>query len=494
MHGGRCRRRWTDSSDTSYDGAETVQTGSTIIRDNLRKDPGVIDQVLAYVKDNEKEYAERLKTWLRIPSISTDRNCKAEMDRAAKWVADLLSGCGIETEIVATEGWPAVVGDTGPVEGGGPTVLVYGHYDVQPVGDVSLWNADAFEPAEVDGKLVARGSADDKGQVLTHLLAAEAWMKTVGKTPIRLKFLVEGEEEIGSPNLGPLVERHRERLACDYVVLSDTCKYDPETPAITYGTKGMIYKEILLSGPRNDLHSGSFGGTITNPGNALCQIITSLKDANNRVTIPGFYDGVQPPSDDEKSMIGSLPFDETAYRDMLGSPALDGEVGFTTLERRWVRPTLDVNGLFGGFMGEGSSTIIPAKMGAKVSMRIVPGQDPDKISAAFDEAVMAAAPDGVRVEIKVHACCAAYMCPLDLAGLAAAKSALEAGFGTAPVMIREGGSLPILPMFKQILGAETIMIGLCLPNCNAHGPNEFFHKSDFWGGIRTAVHFANDLA
>ncbi len=474
--------------------ADKADTGLPMYPATIERNPPVIDKVLQYVKDNGNDYAERLKDFLRIPSISTDAASKPEMDRAAKWVADLLSGCGIKTEILTTDGWPCVVGDTGPVDGDGPTILVYGHYDVQPVGDESLWDADAFNPVEVDGKLVARGSADDKGQVLAHLLAAEAWMKTVGKMPVRFKFLVEGEEEIGSPHLGPLVEKHRERLACDYVVLSDTCKYNPETPAITYGTKGMIYKEILLTGPRNDLHSGSFGGTVANPGNVLCQIITSLKDANNRVTIPGFYDGVQPLSAEEKSMIEALPFDEQGYQDMLGSPGLDGEAGFSTLERRWVRPTLDVNGLFSGFMGEGSSTIIPAKAGAKVSMRIVPGQDPDKIADAFDAAVKAATPAGVRLEIKEHARCAAYMCPLDLPGLAAAKSALEAGFGKQPVMIREGGSLPILPMFKDILGAETIMIGLCLPNCNAHGPNEFFHLSDFEGGIRTAAHFADLLA
>ncbi len=453
----------------------------------------MIEKVLNYVKDNEASYVERLKELLRIPSISTDKTCKDDIQRAAQWVADMMNGCGIDAEILPTAGWPCVVGDSGPVDGGGPTVLIYGHYDVQPVGDVSLWNADAFEPVEVDGKIVARGAADDKGQVMTHLFAAEAWMKTVGKLPVRFKFMIEGEEEVGSGNLRPLIEKYKDRLACDYVALSDTCKFGPEAPAITYGTKGLIYKEIILTGPRHDLHSGSFGGTIPNPGNVMCAIINSLKDADNRVTIPGYYDDVQPLSAQEKDAIASMRFDEKAYLEMLGSPALDGEAGFSTLERRWVRPTLDVNGLFGGFMAPGASTIIPAKMGAKVSMRIVPNQYPDKISAAFDEAVRAAAPAGVRVEITEHARCAAYVCPLDHPGLVAARAAVEAGFGKAPVMIREGGSLPILPMFKEMLGADTIMMGYCLPNCNAHGPNEFFHKSDLWGGIRTAVHFANGL-
>lgn len=453
----------------------------------------MIEKVLAHVKEHEASYVERLKELLRIPSISTDASHEDDMHRAARWVADMMNGCGIEAEILPTGGWPCVVADTGPADGGGPTVLIYGHYDVQPVGDASLWEADAFDPTEVDGKLVARGAADDKGQVMTHLFAAEAWMKTVGKLPVRFKYLIEGEEEVGSRSLGPLIEKHRDRLACDYVALSDTCKFGPDAPAITYGTKGMIYKEITLTGPRNDLHSGSFGGTVTNPGNALCEIITSLKDANQRVTIPGFYDDVRPPTAQEKDAMASLPFDENEYRAMLGSPALDGEAGFSTLERRWMRPTLDVNGLFGGFMSAGASTIIPAKMGAKVSMRIVPDQDPDKISSSFDEAVRAAAPRGVRVEIQEFARCAAYVCPLDLPGLQAARAAVEAGFGKKPVMIREGGSLPILPMFKETLGADTLMMGFCLPNCNAHGPNEFFHVSDLLAGIRTAVHFADAL-
>jgi acetylornithine deacetylase/succinyl-diaminopimelate desuccinylase-like protein len=453
----------------------------------------VIQKVLDYAKENEARNVERLKEFLRIPSISTDPDRTAEMKQAGQWVADLLNNCGIKAELAETGGHPCVVGDTGPVDGDGPTVLLYGHYDVQPVGDRSLWDADPFEPTDVDGKIIARGSADDKGQVLTHLLAAEAWMKTVGKMPVRFKYLIEGEEEVGSPNLASFIEKNRDRLACDYVALSDTCKLDADSPAITYGTKGMIYKELEITGPVNDLHSGSFGGTVTNPGNALCQIIASLRDEKNRVTIPGFYDDVVAVTDDERKLMQQLPFDDGKYAKMLGVDALDGEAGFTTLERRWARPTLDVNGLFGGFMEEGSSTIIPAKMGAKVSMRIVPNQDPDKISKAFDEAVRSATPPGVRLTIREHANCAAYMCPIDLPAMGAAVSALESAFGKKPFMIREGGSLPILPMFKQTLGAETIMIGLCWPNCNAHGPNEFFHRDDFQGGIRTSAHFAANL-
>lgn len=453
----------------------------------------VIDQVLKYIEENQSQYVDRLKDFLRIPSISTESAHDGDIRKAGQWVADLLNGCGIKAEMVETEGHPCVVGDSGPVDGDSPTVLLYGHYDVQPVGERGLWNADPFEPTEVDGKIIARGSADDKGQVLAHLLAAEAWMKVAGKLPVRFKFLIEGEEEVGSPNLAPFIEKYRDRLSCDYITLSDTCKLDGDTPAITYGTKGMLYKEILLSGPVNDLHSGSFGGTVANPGNALCQIIASMKDSGNRVTIPGFYDDVVGVTDQELGMMKDLPFDEGKYAEMLGMSALDGEAGYSTLERRWARPTLDVNGLFGGFMKPGSSTIIPAKMGGKVSMRLVPNQDPDRISKAFDEFVRAAVPPGIRLEIKDHANCAAYMCPIDLPAMTAAKGAVASAFGKEPVLIREGGSLPILPMFKQILDAETIMVGLCWPNCNAHGPNEFFHKSDLWGGVRFSANFMQNL-
>jgi len=454
----------------------------------------MINQVLEYVNENQGRYLHRLKDFLRIPSISTDPAHKADMRAAAEWACNQLTSCGIEAQIIETQGHPCVVGDSGPGDGAGPTILIYGHYDVQPTGDRALWEGDPFEPREVDGNIVARGAADNKGQVLAHLLAAEAWKKVAGTLPVRCKFLVEGEEEIGSQHLKPILEGHRGRLACDYVVISDTAKLDADTPAITYGTKGMAYMEIEVIGPKQDLHSGSFGGSVTNPGNALCRIIASLKDSDDRVTIPGFYDDVQEVSGRERQMINALPFSETQYLNMVGSPSLNGEAGFTTPERRGIRPTLDVNGLFGGFMGEGMATIVPKKVGAKVSMRLVPDQDPEKIARAFDEAVRSLTPDGVRVTTRLLAGCRAYVCPLDLPGLSAAKLAIKDGFGIEPVLMREGGSLPILPMFKQILGADSIMIGLCRPDANIHGPNEFFVKDDFFAGIRTSACFMRHLA
>lgn len=453
----------------------------------------MIDKVIAHIDANKDKSVERLLDFLRLASISTDPARKADTRKAGEWVLKVLTDCGLKAEMVETAGHPAILADSGPVSGGGPTVMIYGHYDVQPAGDESLWQSPPFAPAIRDGNIYARGSADDKGQVLTHLLAAEAWMKVAGKLPARIKFLIEGEEEIGSPNLDDIVKKHRDRLTCDYVALSDTPKFDATTPAVTYGTKGLVYKEVIVTGPKQDLHSGSYGGTLTNPGNALALILNSLRDRDNRVTIPGFYDAVRPLSEAEKKSLRELPFDEEAYRKAMGASSLEGEKGFSTIERRWARPTLDVNGLFGGFMGKGASTIIPAKVGAKVSMRLVPDMDFEKISKAFDQAVMAAAPPGVKVEVHTHSACAPYVAPLDSPGMKAAAEALELGFGKRPFFIREGGTLPILPLFKKVLGADSIMMGFCMPDCNAHGPNEYFGVSDLHNGARTAAHFMNIL-
>jgi acetylornithine deacetylase/succinyl-diaminopimelate desuccinylase-like protein len=315
----------------------------------------------------------------------------------------------------------------------------------------------------------------------------------VGSLPVRVKFLIEGEEEVGSPHLVPFITKYKNELACDCVAISDTAKFDDKTPAITYGTRGLVYKQIDFSGPKMNLHSGSFGGTLTNPCNALATVLSGMKDADNRVTIPGFYDEVLELTPEEQAEVGRLPFDEDAYRKSMGCPVLDGEAGYSTLLRRWVRPTLDVNGLHGGFVGEGASTIVPAKCFAKVSMRLVPNQDPTAISAAFDEAVTAMAPPGVRVEISSSACASPYVSPIDSPAMKAAVTATEAGFQVRPVFTREGGTLPILAEFKKVLGADSIMMGFCLPDSNAHGPNEFMVIDDFYAGIRTAAHFLAEM-
>jgi acetylornithine deacetylase/succinyl-diaminopimelate desuccinylase-like protein len=454
----------------------------------------VIDKVIARIDAGKDDFVKRLNDFLRIESISTDPEHKGDMRLGAEWVQRVLTECRIKCEVLDTPGHPCVLADSGPGSSGGPTVLIYGHYDVQPTGDLSLWHSPPFEPTVRDGLLYARGSADDKGQVLAHVLAAECWMKVAGRLPIRVKFLIEGEEEVGSSSLEKIIRDNRDGLACDYVALSDTPKFDETTPAITYGTKGLVYKEIIVTGPKQNLHSGSYGGTLTNPGNALATIIAALRDADNRVTIPHFYDDVRELTGEERARLKELPFDESAYLAAMGAPALTGEKGYGTLERRWARPTVDVNGMFGGFTGEGASTIIPAKVSAKVSMRIVPDQNPDKVSKAFDEAVRALCPPGVMVEIRSHGACAAYVTPMDSPGMRVAADAMEAGFGKRPYFIREGGTLPILPLFKEVLGADSLMMGFCVPDCNAHGPNEFMALSDFHAGIKTAAHFMHLLA
>ena len=417
-----------------------------------------IDRVLADLESRRDEAVETLLSFLRIPSISTDPAHAGDIATAAAWVRDQLRAAGLTAELVPTPGHPAIIADSGPVDGK-PTILVYGHYDVQPVGELEKWVSPPFEPAVRDGAIFARGAADDKGQVFTHIAAAAAWHRVAGALPVRLKFLIEGEEETGSANIGALVHEHRERLACDYVAVSDSGKLDAVTPAITYSTKGLVYKDIKVFGPERDLHSGTFGGSVANPATVLTQIVASLKDADDRVTIPGFYDDVRALTAEEQELIRAVAFDETAFCQQLGSPALFGEAGFGVLERRWARPCLDVNGLYGGYRGPGASTIIPSFAGAKVSMRLVADQHPARISAAFDEAIRARCPDTVRLTIETHGVAGPYRAPIDSPGLRAAMRAVEAGFGKKPALIGEGGTLPILPMFQDELGADSLLMG-----------------------------------
>ena len=452
----------------------------------------MLEQVEKYIKDHETDFVERLNTLLRIPSISTASEHAGDIRKACDWVKEQLLAAGVETVVLETPKHPAVFADTG--ESDGPTILIYGHYDVQPTGDLSLWDSEPFEPTLRDGAIFARGSADDKGQVLCHLMAVEAWVKTAKKLPCRVKMLIEGEEEIGSPNLEKLITDNLERLACDVVVLSDTAKFSSTIPAITCGTKGLIYKDIRITGPKQNLHSGVFGGTVANPGNVLANIIAAMKDADNKVTIPGFYDDVVPVTGQALADIKALPFDDGQYLKDVGSPELDGEKGYSTIERKWVRPTLDVNGMYGGYMEEGAMTIIPRMCGAKVSMRIVPDQDPEKISKMFDDFVRSQCPSTVRVEIDSHAAAAPYATPLDLPAVKAAALATEKGFGVKPVYIREGGTIPIMAMFKEHLKVESVLMGFSDPNCNLHGPNEFFHVADYLAGIRSSAHFIHELS
>ncbi|MGQ9651270.1 MAG: dipeptidase [Phycisphaerae bacterium] len=439
-------------------------------------------------EQNKDAWLAELLTFLRFPTISTLSEHVADMGRCAEWIRRRLIEAGLQAEIVATDGHPAVFGDTGPVAGA-LTFLVYGHYDVQPVGDPSLWQSPPFEPTIRDGAIYARGSADDKGQVMIHLAALRCWKDTGAPWPVRVKVLIEGEEEIGSKHLSTLIENNREKLACDYVLISDTAKLNADTPALTCSTRGLVFKEITVQGPTHDLHSGVYGGAVANPANVLATIIASLHDERRRVTIPGFYDDVTTLSDEQRRNLASYGISDADLLAATGSPAPYGEEGFSTAERCGIRPTLDVNGMVSGFTGEGSATIIPASAMAKISMRLVAHQKPDKISAAFDEAVRQVAPPAVRLTIVTRSTCEAYLCPPDSPGMQMARQALAEGFGREPVLTHEGGTLPILPLFKRVLGADSLLMGFAMPNCNLHSPNEFFHVRDFELGVRSILRF-----
>jgi len=461
-------------------------------------DTAAIKKAQDYLDANKDRFRNELFDYLRIASISAKPAHAADVRKAAEWTLNRCKAAGLTAEIVETgspsspngEGasppHPAVIAE-GPQKPGRPTVLVYGHYDVQPEGDLKLWHTGPFEPTIKDGMIICRGAADDKGQAMCAILAVEAWNKAAGGLPINIKFLLEGEEEVGSPNLAACVEKHKARLACDYILIHDTAKYSDEIPAVTTATKGLVYKEIVVTGPKKDLHSGTFGGAIANPANVLAKVIASFHDENGRVTIPGFYDKVKEMSAEEVKIMNGLPYDEAAFLKDLGSPKTHGEKGYNTLYRRWARPTLDVNGIYGGYMGPGSSTIIPSFAGAKVSMRLVPDQDAAEIERLFEKCVAERMPDTVTFKIECHASCSPYLADITSPGMKAAKEAVKSGFGKEPVLMREGGSLPILPMFKKVLGADSLMMGYALPNCNAHSPNEFFHVRDFEGGMKATA-------
>jgi len=451
-----------------------------------------VEQAVEYLHSRRQALIDSWLELVRVPSVSAQSEHAGDMVVAAHWLEQRLARAGFDCQVYETAGHPAVLARRCELPGA-TTVLIYGHYDVQPPGDQGLWDSPPFEPTVREGAVFGRGAADDKGQLLTAVAAVEAWHAVAGALPVNVKFLLEGEEEIGSLHLPALIEAHQDDLACDVVLICDTAAFKPGVPAITYGTKGLVYKEVTLIGPDRDLHSGSFGGTVANPANVLAELIASLKDASGRVTIPGFYDDVQSLSDPERKSLAALGFDEVAYLARLGSPALTGEAGYTTLERRWARPTLDVNGLSAGYQGQGASTIIPARASAKISMRLVPQQDPEAVSASFDRLVRQICGDRVRAQIAEHGLCRAYMAPLDSPWMTAARRALAAGFGREPVLIREGGTLPILPAFKEMLGADCLLLGYCRPDCNAHGPNEFFHIEDFVAGAVTGVRLLAEL-
>ncbi|GAA4440428.1 dipeptidase [Bremerella cremea] len=439
-----------------------------------------------FLEENREAFVESLKELLRIPSVSTDSRHKGDVKTAAEWVADRFRELKFETQVIPTEGHPIVFAQSPPVPGK-PVALVYGHYDVQPPEPLELWTTPPFEPTVRDGNIVARGATDDKGQMLTHVLGAMAWMKSVGELPIQVKFLIEGEEEIGSASLGPFIEQNKELLANDVVVISDCSQFGPGQPAITYGLKGIAYFELKLTGPNRDLHSGTFGGSVRNPANTLCSMLGSLVDEHGWIHIPGFYDDVKPLTGDERENFAELPFDEESFKKQLGIDAVHGEEGYTTLERRWARPTLDINGLTSGYQGEGAKTVLPGVASAKFSCRLVPDQCPDKIADALREHLTKICPPGMKMELTAHHGSPGFVVSTDSPYIQAAKDAIEQGFGNAPVLIREGGSIPIVANFAEQLKSDVLLLGWGLDDDNTHSPNEKFNLGDFQRGIEASA-------
>ncbi len=454
-----------------------------------------IDQVDAYLDAHREAFEDQLKALLRIPSISAQPDHAADTRRAAEFLRDDLVRIGLSTVELLDfpRGHPLLYAE-GPQMAGRPTVLIYGHYDVQPPEPLEPWKTPPFEPTVIGGNIIARGATDDKGQMFTHLKAAEAWLQAGGGLPVNVKFLIEGEEEVGGENLAEYVSQQGDRLTCDYAVISDTSQFAVGVPAITYGLKGMAYFELIVHGAKSDLHSGMFGGTVANPLNALASILASLKDADNRVAIASFYDSVRPLEAWERTEFAQLPFSEADFLAKVGSPSVEGEVGYTTLERRWARPTCDVHGFYGGYAGPGPKTVLPRMAGAKLSFRLVPDQQPAEITRLFREHIAKVTPPGVTVEVIEHHGAPAVLVGVDSPGMRAASRAIEAGFGKAPVLMREGGSIPVVGLFKQHLGVDTLLLGWGQDDDNLHGPNEKFSLADFHRGIKASAHLLAELA
>ncbi|PRY95785.1 dipeptidase [Marinilabilia salmonicolor] len=447
-----------------------------------------MQDIKQYIEDNKDRFLEELFELIRIPSISSDSSRKEDMRRASeKWKQILLEAGADRAEVMETKGHPVVFGEK-MVDKNAPTVLVYGHTDVMPVDPVELWNTDPFEPVIKDGKIWARGADDDKGQAFMHAKAFEYLVKT-NQLECNVKFLIEGEEEIGSENLPEFCENNKELLKADVILVSDTSMLAPDTPSITTGLRGLAYWQVDVTGPNRDLHSGIFGGAVANPINVLAKMIGGLLDENGKVTVPGFYDDVLEVSSEERELMGRAPYDEEKYKAAIGVDALQGEDGFTTPERTGIRPSFDVCGIWGGYTGEGAKTVLPSKAHAKLSSRLVPNQDHHKIADQFKAYFESIAPDSVNVEVSVLHGGQAYVCPIDIPAYRAAEKAYQETFGKRPVPVRSGGSIPIISTFEQILGIKSVLMGFGLESDAIHSPNENYPLEQFFKGIETIPYF-----
>ena len=446
-----------------------------------------------YLQNQRDRHLEELKQILRIPSVSTLPERKSDVRRAAEWVKDRLRAAGCTAaEVHETGGHPIVYGEWLGAPGK-PTILVYGHYDVQPVDPLDQWKNPPFEPVIKDGRIYARGSSDDKGQLIIHVNALEAHLQTSGTCPVNVKFLIEGEEEVGSDHLEPYIEKNRERLSCDAVVVSDTAMFARGIPSIVYGLRGLAYLQVDVVGTDRDLHSGSFGGSVINPAFALVQMLSQLKDANGRIKIPGFYDKVRKITREERKAFASLPHSDARWKKDIGAPALFGEPGFSTLERIWVRPTLEINGIWGGFTGEGAKTVIPGEAHAKISTRLVPDQSPKEIARKVQAYLRKIAPKAVKVTVRELHGGDAWLAPTDHPALQAASAAVKRAFGRTPVFMREGGSIPVIASFSRLLQVPSVLMGIGLNDDNLHAPNEKLELEHFHRGNAAAAYLMEEL-
>ena len=441
-----------------------------------------------YQNEHKDRFLEELLGLLRIPSVSADSKYKGDVAKCADAVKEhmLKAGCD-SAEICPTAGHPIVYGEK-IIDPKLPTVLVYGHYDVQPADPINLWTSGPFDPQIRDGKIYARGACDDKGQMFMHIKALEVMAKT-NTLPCNVKIMIEGEEEVGSSNLGKFLEDNKQKLKADIVLVSDTSMISMEHPSIESGLRGLAYMEVEVTGPNRDLHSGVYGGAVANPATILCQMIASLHDENNHITIPGFYDKVQELTDAERKAINSAPFDLGEYKKELGVKGEWGEKGYTTLERTGIRPTLEVNGIWGGYIGEGAKTVLPSKANAKISMRLVPNQVSGEISDLFKKHFESIAPDYVTVKVTAHHGGEAVVTPTDSVAYKAAAKAIQTTFGKDPIPTRGGGSIPIVALFEKTLGLKTVLLGFGLDNDNIHSPDEKYDVFNYYKGIETLPYF-----
>lgn len=437
-----------------------------------------------YVEANKQRFLDELFELLRFPSVSADSKYKEDVLKTADYIAEKLTSAGADkVEVCPTAGNPIVYGEK-IIDPSQPTVLVYGHYDVQPPEPLELWHTPPFEPTVRDGKIFARGACDDKGQMYMHVKAFEV-MQNTGGLPCNIKFMIEGEEEVGSENLGLFVKANKEKLAADVVLISDTAMISLEHPSLETGLRGLSYLEVEITGPNRDLHSGVYGGAVANPATILAKMITSLHDENNHITIPGFYDDVLELSKEEREALNKAPFDEAEYKRDLGIDELWGEKGYTTIERTGIRPTLEVNGIWGGYIGEGAKTVLPSKASAKISMRLVPNQQSAIITSLFQKHFESIAPKSVKVKVTPHHGGEPAVTPTDSVAYKAAEKAIEESFGKAPIPCRGGGSIPIVALFEKELGLKTVLMGFGLDSDNLHSPNEKYDIANYYKGIET---------